>query len=57
MGNGMEDSEIEGEDSNLVKWSGQKGSDYEDGEVEGLQIQSGGRKRWPIKDEAREEIS
>lgn len=40
----MEDSEIEGEDSNLVKWSGQKGSDCEDGEVEGLQIQRG-RKR------------
>lgn len=29
---GMEDSETESEDSSLVKWGGQKGSGYEDGE-------------------------
>lgn len=30
--NGMENSENEGEDSSLVKWGGQKGSDCEEGE-------------------------
>lgn len=29
---GLEDSETEGEDSSLVKWSGQKGSGGKDGE-------------------------
>lgn len=32
VGNKMEDSEIEGEDTSLVKWDGQKGSDCEVGE-------------------------